>query len=183
MLSDCWTLKTVKEVKEARQKKPRGAWCAAGRHTTNDKNDNTRACTAYHWVTSPFPAIPTGVGCLDRGWETVLLLYPTLSLQKVFLLLHICRWKETEAQMTVTRPVNHSGLHHVSLAKREIGLSCLNHFLKRILIYKIDKTGGANWRGLGVQPTPPSPAPQPRLCSFRLKQQLFLVRNLGFKSC
>ena len=153
MLSDSWTLKTVKEFKEARQKKPRGAWCAAGRHMTNDKHDNTRACTDYRWVISPFPAIPTGVGYLDRGWETALLLYPALLLQKVFLLFHICRWKETEAQMTVTRPVNHSGLHHVSLVKWEIGLSCLNHFLRRILIYKIDKTDGADWRGLGVQPS------------------------------
>ena len=140
-------------IEGSQTKKPRGAWCAAGRHMTNDKNDNTRACIVYRWVISPFPAIPTGVGCLDRGWETALLLYPTLSLQKVFLLFHICRWKETEAQMTVTRPVNHSGLHHVSLVKWEIGLSCLNHFLRRILIYKIDKTDGADWRGLGVQPS------------------------------
>ena len=166
-------------IERSQTKKP----CAVGHHMTNDKNDNTRAWTTYHWVTSPFPAIPTGLGCLDRGWETASLLYPTLSLQKVFLLFHVCRWKETEAQMTVTRPVNHSGLHHVSLVKWEIGLSCLNHFLRRILIYKIDKTDGADWRGLGVQPTPQSLAPQPRLCSFRLKQQLFPIWNLGFKSC
>ena len=84
--------------------------------------------------------------------ETVWSLHPTLRLQKALPLFHVCRWKKAEAWMTVTRPVSHSGFHHVSLVKWEIGLSCLNNFLKRILIYKIDKTGGADWRGRECSP-------------------------------
>ena len=182
MLSDSWTLKTVKELKEAKRKSHvvPGVLLAITRQMTKTTTPELVLLTTDLLALSQ-PSPQDWDVWTEGGRQRYYCIQ--LLLQKVFLLFHVCRCKETKAQMTVTRPVNHSGLHHVSLAKREIGLSCLNHFLKRILIYKIDKTGGANWRGLGVQPTPQSPAPQPRLCSFRLKQQLFLVRNLGFKSC